>query len=186
MLIEMEGFEGREPGSLWQLVSSLNRLYSLRYLLCVALGSQSMKWNVLLSQISLDHKENNKATVIEEKKKQSREKMTGSPEAKCMTDANGVHHFSAGKFQQLPQLSPHLKCFTTQMYLINHFQATHENSSSVDTVPHFSLLLKNTNNTLSPNKTLSFAFKFLCNMVPTHVNAYFLVFLIFNIIKIND
>ena len=35
----------------------------------MALGSQSMKQNVLLSQISLDHNKNNQATVIEEEKK---------------------------------------------------------------------------------------------------------------------
>lgn len=68
--MEIEGLEGREAG---QLVSSPNWLSSLRSLVYVALGSQSMKQNVLLSQISLDHNKNNQATVIEEeKKKQSR------------------------------------------------------------------------------------------------------------------
>ena len=65
MLIGTRGSEVRESGSLGQLVSSLNLSYLVRKSY-VTLGSQSMKQNVLLSQISLDHKENNKATVIEE------------------------------------------------------------------------------------------------------------------------
>lgn len=51
MLMEMEGSEGREPESLQQLISSPNRLHSLRYLLDVASGFQSMKQNVLLSDL---------------------------------------------------------------------------------------------------------------------------------------
>lgn len=59
-----------------------------------------MKQRVSLSQISLDHKENNKVIGIEkQEKKYSRGKMTGWPEAKCMTDPNGLHYFSVGKFQ---------------------------------------------------------------------------------------
>lgn len=59
-----------------------------------------MKQNVSLNQIALDRKENNKATVAEdEKKKYSREKMTGWPETKCMADPNGLRYFSVGKFQ---------------------------------------------------------------------------------------
>lgn len=121
--MEIEGFEGREAG---QLVSSPNWLSSLRSLVYVALGSQSMKQNVLLSQISLDHNKNNQATVIEEeKKKQSRgEKWLGCQRQKWMTDPDGLHYFSVGKVQQLPKLSSHFKCFTTQIHLINHFQAT--------------------------------------------------------------
>lgn len=91
-------------GGLWRqrtrkflTTGQLSKPYSVRNRY-VTLGIQNMKQNVLLNLISLDHKENNKATVVEEKKK-NQEKMTRWPEAKCMTDANGLHYFSVGKFQ---------------------------------------------------------------------------------------
>lgn len=62
----MEGYVGGEPESFWQMVSSRSALPFEQHLLHMTLGSQRVKQNVSLSQLSWDHKENNKATMIEE------------------------------------------------------------------------------------------------------------------------
>lgn len=95
-----------ENGGLWRQKTRkfmTNGQLQIRFTLWaisnMTLGSQSMKQNVSSSQ-TLDHKETTKATGIEEEKnKSSRDKMSGWPEAKCMTDPNSLHYFSVGKFQ---------------------------------------------------------------------------------------
>lgn len=62
----MEGYVGGEPESFWQMVISRSASPFEQHLLYMTLGSQRVKQNVSLSQLSWDHKENNKATVIEE------------------------------------------------------------------------------------------------------------------------